>query len=182
MNAAFRIRAAAPADAGAIAGLHAESWRLTYRGILPDAYLDGPVAAERLRLWTHRLALPEPVRPFVALAECDVPAGFVCVLPEEDPAWGLCLDNLHVLPAFRSQGLGRALMAEAARWAAATAPGRPLHLWVFAANRSAIAFYERLGAEAVERRIKAAIPDMAAPSVRYVWRDLGALTRGQASR
>jgi GNAT superfamily N-acetyltransferase len=182
MNAAFRLRAAAPADAQAIARLHAESWRLTYRGILPDAYLDGPIAVERLRLWTARLSLAGPAQPFVRLAECDALAGFVCVLRDEEPPWGLCLDNLHVLPHFRSRGLGRALMAEAARWAATIAPGRPLHLWVFVANRSAIAFYERLGAEPVERRIKAVIPGMSAPSVRFVWRDLGALTRQQAPR
>ncbi len=177
MSPSVVIRPARPGDAATIARVHAESWRVTYRGILPDAYLDGPVDAERLHLWTERLALPEAQRPFVRLAEADTPAGFVCVLRDDDPCWGLCLDNLHVLPAFRSLGIGRALMAEAARWAGVTAPGRPLHLWVFTANQAAIDFYERLGAEPVEHRIKAPVAGMTAPSVRYCWKDPDSLRR-----
>jgi GNAT superfamily N-acetyltransferase len=87
-----------------------------------------------------------------------------------------------VLPPFRSQGLGRALMDAAARWAAATAPGRPLHLWVFAANHPALDFYKRLGAEAVERRIKGPAAGLAIESIRYLWRDLDALIRRLAPR
>ena len=41
-------------DANAIAAVHAESWRTAYRGILSDAYLDGPIDAERRRLWRAR--------------------------------------------------------------------------------------------------------------------------------
>jgi len=171
MNPSWRIRGAAPSDAAAIAELHAESWRLTYRGILPDAYLDGPVGAERLRLWTERLALTQSQRPFTAVAECDRPVGFVCVLRQDDPQWGLCLDNLHVLPAFRSHGLGRVLFAEALKWTVKTAPGRPLYLWVFEANRRAAEFYERLGGRAVESCLHEAVAGLSAVSVRYVWRN-----------
>jgi GNAT superfamily N-acetyltransferase len=177
MNPAIRIREATAADAEAIARLHAESWRLTYRGILPDAYLDGPIAEERLGLWTARLALTAAQRPFVHVAESAELAGFVCVLRDEDPVWGLCLDNLHVLPRFRSRGLGRRLFAEAVRWAVAAAPGEPLHLWVFDANRDAARFYEGLGGEVVERCVKEAVAGMPAPSIRYAWRDLDALLR-----
>ena len=177
MTPFIRIRPATAADAAAIARLHAESWRLTYRGILPDAYLDGPIAEERLGLWTARLALPAAQRPFVLVAESAELAGFVCVLRNADAGWGLCLDNLHVLPRFRSKGLGRRLFAEAVRWAVATAPGKPLHLWVFEANRDAARFYERLGGEAVETCIKEAVAGMPARSVRYAWRDLDALLR-----
>jgi HAD superfamily hydrolase (TIGR01509 family) len=35
-----RVREATPADAGAIARVHIESWRSTYRGIVPDEYLE----------------------------------------------------------------------------------------------------------------------------------------------
>jgi GNAT superfamily N-acetyltransferase len=177
MNPAVRIRAATAADAAAIARLHTESWRLTYRGILPDAYLDGPIAGERLRLWTERLSLPEAARPLVRVAESAELSGFVCVLRAADPPWGLCLDNLHVLPPFRARGVGRALLAEAVRWTARTAPGQPLHLWVFEANRAAARFYERLGGEAVEACIKEAVAGMPALSVRYAWHDLDALLR-----
>jgi hypothetical protein len=42
------VREANAGDAAAIARLHVESWRATYRGILRDEYLDGNAAAELL--------------------------------------------------------------------------------------------------------------------------------------
>ena len=42
-------------DAAAIATLHAESWRTAYRGLVPDAFLDGPVVEDRMHLWRKRL-------------------------------------------------------------------------------------------------------------------------------
>jgi excinuclease ABC subunit A len=45
-------RAATPHDIEAIARLHADSWRRHYHGALPDAYLDGDLVAERLRVDT----------------------------------------------------------------------------------------------------------------------------------
>ena len=54
------IRTAVAADEAAIAGLHAESWRGSYRGVLPDTYLDGPLADEMREKWRRRLASPPP--------------------------------------------------------------------------------------------------------------------------
>ncbi len=45
------IRAARLEDAGAIAHVHVESWRTTYAGIVPDAYLAGLDEILRTRLW-----------------------------------------------------------------------------------------------------------------------------------
>ncbi len=50
------IRVAHPDDADALAAAHIEGWRVGYRGLLPDEFLDAPdFAAQRLerwRLWT----------------------------------------------------------------------------------------------------------------------------------
>lgn len=51
----MHFRAAVIDDAELIATLHAESWQRTYRGMMPDGFLDGPVAAERLDAWRNRL-------------------------------------------------------------------------------------------------------------------------------
>lgn len=54
-----RYRQATPDDAPAIALLHAESWRMHYRGAYADDYLDGPVYDERAAVWHSRwTALP----------------------------------------------------------------------------------------------------------------------------
>jgi hypothetical protein len=45
------IRRARPADAPAIARVRIDSWRSTYRGIMPDAYLDGMQVEASTALW-----------------------------------------------------------------------------------------------------------------------------------
>ena len=41
------LRPAEPVDAMAVARVHVRSWQVGYRGLLPDAYLDGLRAEER---------------------------------------------------------------------------------------------------------------------------------------
>src|SRR5262245_22570411 len=97
-------------DAEALARLHVDSWRSAYRGILPDAFLDGPLEADRLRLWRQRAALPPDQRPLVLTARMDAAlVGFACVFPGADDRWGALLDNLHVSPESRGQGIGARL-------------------------------------------------------------------------
>lgn len=170
------FRRATPADAAEIASLHTENWREAYRGILPDAYLKGPIASERLNLWRSRFASPGADRLFVLLAESEGDlAGFVCLLLDEEPQWGACLDNLHVLPGWRGKGIGRELFGRATRWVVSTEPGWGMHLWVLEANLDARRFYEALGGELVERRPKKVVEGIIVPSVRYAWHDLAEL-------
>ena len=50
------IRAARVADASQIAVVHVRSWQGAYRGLLPQAYLDGLDPAERVGRWKRSLA------------------------------------------------------------------------------------------------------------------------------
>lgn len=172
-NGSVVLRSADASDCAAIAGLHTASWRHAYRGILPDSYLDGAIAQERLELWKERLSPPGRDRRLVLLAErsSDL-AGFVCILLDAESEWGACLDNLHVRPDSHRRGLGRLLFAEAARWLMSKEPGWPLHLWVFEANRASRGFYDRLGGQVVTRRIKSMPGGADIASLRYFWRDV----------
>ncbi len=159
-------------DAEAIASMHTESWRDAYRGILPDSYLDGQIADERANLWRSRFTSLGSDRFLVVLTEnLGKPVGFACVLLDEDPQWGACLDNLHVMPGWRSRGVGRLLFGRAARWVISTEPGWPIHLWVFEANASARRFYDALGGEVVKYHKKEVLKGIEIPSVLYVWHD-----------
>lgn len=171
------FRPADALDSAAIAALHTASWRHAYRGILPDSYLDGAIGAERLDLWEKRLSPSDRNCRLVLLAEGSQQglAGFVCLLLDEEPEWGGCLDNLHVRPDIHGRGLGRRLFAEAARWLMSMEPGWPLHLWVFEVNRAARGFYDRFKGDVVARKIKRMPGGVDIASLRYVWRDVGKL-------
>jgi GNAT superfamily N-acetyltransferase len=175
-NGDFIFRPATLADSERIASLHTDSWRDAYPGILPEDYLDGPIAQERARLWQARLASRGADRRYVLLVESEEGlVGFVCVLLDEEPGWGACLDNLHVLPKLKGHGLGRQLFSKAAEWVMSKEPGWPMHLWVFEENHRARRFYEALGGEVVERRFKQTPAGVKIASLCYVWRDLSAL-------
>ena len=170
------FRSADASDHAGIAALHTASWRHAYRGILPDSYLDEAIAAERLELWEKRLSPSGRNRRLVLLAESSQGlAGFVCILLDEEPKWGACLDNLHVRPDIHRQGLGRRLFAEAARWLMSVEPGWPLHLWVFETNPAARSFYDRFGGEVATRQIKRMPGGADIASLRYLWRDVETL-------
>ena len=174
------FRRAQAQDADAVADLHVLSWRATYRGILRDGFLEGPVVADRQALWRERLADPgEADGRFVLLAEQggDLHA-FVCAILDADPTWGALLDNLHVVPGSQGKGLGRILMTEAAIWIRRQRPRSRLHLWVFERNAAARRFYDRLGGAVIDRRAIPSPDGHLVDSVRYGWTDLSPLVEG----
>ncbi len=139
------LRPATADDAALIASIHAASWRATYRGLLPDAFLDNDVPDERTAHWHARLNAPGADRRFVVIAERAGEAiGFVCVERPMDSPWGVLLDNLHALPDHQGIGAGKLLMRAASDWARAQGETQ-LYLYVLEGNAPAIAFYERQG-------------------------------------
>lgn len=175
IRAAVSLRPATPSDTEAIARLHAESWRVAYRGMFSDAYLDGDVFADRLATWTERLAHPAANQYVVVDEDADSLTGFACAYGDDDPAWGTLLDNIHVRPGIKRRGGGTRLLAEVARWALTTHPASGLYLWVLADNVPAQRFYERWGARNAETKRFDPPGGGSVESFRYVWSDLAAL-------
>lgn len=163
-------RLAGPTDAAAIADLHTQSWRQTYRGILLDAYLDGNIAEERYAVWTKRLTNPADNQRVLVAEEDDQLGGFVCLFLDENPGLGTLIDNLHVAPPLKGQGVGAGLLREAVRLMIpqATQPG--FHLAVYEANQAAIHFYERMGGTNVRREEHDNPGGGRAINLRYAWK------------
>lgn len=153
------IREATPADAEAIARLHAESWRAAYRGMLSDDYLDNRAYRERLTAWQERFSPDWREKMFVLVAELvDEMAGFACTFPEEDSVYGSFLDNLHVVPHRTGQGIGRKLLSAVAKHLINSGSRVGLYLWVIEENQRARRFYEKAGATVLDK-IKFTIAD-----------------------
>jgi ribosomal protein S18 acetylase RimI-like enzyme len=172
------IRDAATADIEAIAALHAESWRRTYRGMMRDQFLDGDVEQDRLEEWHERLRAPA-ANQFVPFAENDgALEGFVCAFGDEDARWGTLIDNLHVRHDVQARGIGRALMHAAAAWAVERYPATAVYLLVLRANVNAQRFYERIGGTNAGPDERPGADGETAFGYVYAWRDPRALLAG----
>jgi ribosomal protein S18 acetylase RimI-like enzyme len=167
----IEYRQAEPGDAEAVARLHARSWRENYRGSFTDAFLDGDLPGERLRVWRARLG--DPPRSQLVLLAVDGASlgGFVCAYGAHDPRWGSFIDNIHVARASKRRGIGSALMRQAGAWLALHHPGLGVHLFVLEANASARRFYERLGARDAGVSTMETHGGAIVRSCRYVWPD-----------
>ena len=166
------IRDAIHTDVTAIANLHAESWRSSYRGILTKDYLENDVVRDRLGVWQKRYsgAAQKPMFTLVAESGSEL-SGFACVFPEEDAEYGSFLDNLHVSPGLTGRGIGRRLLSEAARRLVANGSHAGLYLWVIEQNQRARKFYERAGAEVVGSASNSMPDGQKVVAIRCYWND-----------
>ncbi len=161
---------ATPADLPAIAQLQIASWQDGYRGLLPDSYLDVEVPKA---LAAHWRSWPEGRWIILVAEEADALLGFVAVALDYAGGRGAYVDNLHVLPRAKGQGIGRQLMAKAAR-AVLEAGECRLWLTVLASNAPARAFYRALGGQE-EAEWNETLFGLPVASHPVVWTDLAAL-------
>lgn len=163
---ALVIRRAGAADAAAIARIQVQSWRETYGGIVPQAYLDQLSAGREERQW--RRGLGTGGWAFVAEWESQV-VGFASgglSRARRDITGELFV--LYLLRGFHRRGVGRALF-DACHYELARCGHHGLLVWVLADN-PARGFYERLGGvEAGESHVQ--VGGARLREVAYVWTD-----------
>ncbi|MCV2360011.1 GNAT family N-acetyltransferase [Paucibacter sp. TC2R-5] len=169
------IREVAAGDVQSIASLHAASWRSAYRGIISNAFLDADLCANRAAFWAQRLG-PGAKDSFGFLAmRGDEAVGFAFAFPNADQTWGTLLDNLHVLPRHKGQGIGSALLAAVAQRCSQAVPAEGVHLWVYEVNLAAQQFYASLGGQRGERRMVEVRGGGTAAEWRFAWPSAAAL-------
>ncbi|HWC98586.1 MAG TPA: GNAT family N-acetyltransferase [Candidatus Sulfopaludibacter sp.] len=147
----YTTREAAIEDADAIAHVHVESWRSTYAGIIPDAFLASLNPAERAERWRSAFATSN-FRIFVAEDDGRV-VGFVSGgrLREPLETYDAELYAIYLLRDHQGSGLGRALVLMLVN--ALRSEGlRSMVVKVLEKN-PAVLFYRRLGAQLVAREL-----------------------------
>lgn len=170
----MRIREARPEHAEAIARAHLASWKTTYPGIVPQAYIDGLRVEDGIARWRERLA-PEGPIVFVAEDEAGV-FGFAAGGAVMHPVEGFDgeLGAIYLLASHQGKGAGRALVQRVA--GAMREQGfRSMVVWALEAN-PACAFYERLGGVKVGAQ-PITIGGVELPEVAYGWRDIETVSR-----
>ena len=142
----MELRPATYADVPTIANLHANSWRLAYRGAFNDEYLASEADGDRLRFWEERLTSPAPNQCVLLLTLGSKLVGFVCLFAQHHPDYGSFLNNLHVAESHLGQGHGARLMLAAREHFEILSPATPVYLFVVESNTRARHFYSRFGA------------------------------------
>ena len=170
------IRRADPDDAAAIARVKVRTWRTAYRGLLPDALLDGLDPEDETAFRQRGLEAFAPERiAFVAEVECDV-VGFVTAGRERSGRHATYRGEvyaIYVLDRLQGQGIGRTLIR-----AAATELVRrglaPILIWTLHDNPRSRAWYEAQGGVVIgEKREPFAGYEL--HEVGYGWPDSGPL-------
>jgi L-amino acid N-acyltransferase YncA len=174
----MKIRLATPADAMDIANIHVETWRTTYRGMMPDSLLDNLSLATRGNFWLGYLNNP-PEGAFVYVAEDDAGniAGFANAGPPRPEVKDFAgeLYALYILKEQQGKGTGRALMQATARDLEARGV-KSMMLWVFKENEPSRRFYEALGGQLLDE-LQFEISGVPLTAVGYGWHDISVLCR-----
>ncbi len=166
------IRRATPDDAQALGRVHVQAWRETYPGIVPRPVLDALDPAERAAMWRQAITAGGDV--WLAEAPGGTLLGFAAAGAQREPEVLPFPGEIHaiyLLQAAQGRGLGRALMAAAARGLLARdIPSASL--WVLDGNDAAHGFYAALGGRVVLRRPFPPPQEWDGHETAFAWDDL----------
>ncbi|WP_353062752.1 GNAT family N-acetyltransferase [Tunturibacter psychrotolerans] len=170
------IRVATVQDANAIARVHVESWRTTYAGIVPEAYLASLEVEQREGSWREWLGLDVDV--FVAEVDGEV-VGFVGGGAIREPVEGFDgeLFAIYLLREAQRRGIGMALLKRLAGSLKKRRLGSMV-AWVLEDNSSG-GFYSRSGGVRVASK-EMEVGGVMLPVVAYGWNDLRTIGAGVA--
>ena len=170
MTHAISIRNAGPDDAEGIAAIHVASWRATYRGSMPDSYLDSLTIEQRLPMWKQVLVSASPLVRVWVVERDDEIVGFCSMGPPlsqaDEPSDSLVLHTIYLQPGYERQGIGSALLNHAEHEMVRLGIHVAI-LWVLEGNQRARQFYERSGwkSDGVEKLDQ--VSDQTVREVRY---------------
>ncbi len=177
-----RIRRATVDDAVAIARVRVDTWRNTYRGIIPQGYLDAMTVEGSATLWDKALSAGHERSQVFVAEDAEGVMGFAAgiVLPEPKHGYDGELAAVYLLPRYQRMGLGAKLVGITADALGARGVAGMI-AWVITGNKGARAFYEALDATpVVEQPFEWDGMDLMETG--YGWNDLPALAEATRGR
>ena len=175
------IRAANIDDAAAISAVHIDTWKTTYRGMVPDYIIDDLDYVKNNERWRQTLSFLDNQQTFVAVTDDGRIAGFTSAGPNRNTQYKFDseLYAIYILKKYQRLGAGTALVYEVARWLDSQ-EYRSMIIWVLKDN-PARKFYESLGGKYVNLE-KVEIGDALLDEVCYGWDDLKIFLRDKAPK
>ncbi|MBR2566798.1 MAG: GNAT family N-acetyltransferase [Paenibacillus sp.] len=173
----MNIRRALDRDAQGIAYVHTESWKTTYRGIMPDYVLDHLTTESRLPQWERQLRTGEKDQILVVAEDrYGEIVGFACGGKEREGK--LPYDGeiyaIYLLQSYQQSGIGRQLVKRVVRHLQMCEIGNMV-IWALERN-PACRFYEKMGGIPVHKQC-IRIGDIDLAEIAYAWSDLTSFDR-----
>jgi L-amino acid N-acyltransferase YncA len=166
----MKIRKANEEDIYGLAHVHIKSWQKTYKGILPDHYLDSMNLEARKKNWLRNLKMIHNAT-YVAENEEGHIVGFASGGPEQtnDIYFQGEVYAIYLLKEYQRHGLGRRII-KAVIDELAKKEHKNLIIWALKDNPSR-GFYEALGGQVVgEKTVKMAGIELV--EVGYGWENI----------
>ncbi|WP_440118921.1 N-acetyltransferase family protein [Paenibacillus sp. QZ-Y1] len=168
----MQIRAAREGDAEAIAYVHTESWKTTYRGLIPDDFLDHLTTESRLSQWQQTIRSGERDQILVVAEQSDGKiVGFACGGREREGKlpYDSELYAIYLLREVQQKGIGQQLARYIVRYLHSLNM-HSLIIWALERN-SACRFYEKMGGTPVQTK-QIRIGGQELIEVAYGWEDI----------
>ncbi|WP_454190661.1 N-acetyltransferase family protein [Paenibacillus sp. Marseille-Q7038] len=172
----MKIRSATKSDAVQIAEVHVNSWRTTYKGVVPESYLDNLSITKRTLIWEKQLDEANTnSEVFVAENESGQIVGFVSggLNRLNSMSFDSEIYAIYLLKEYQRQGIGEQLMSSITSFL--TDKGyKSTYLWALENNRYR-SFYEKLGGVPAGRE-EIEIGSVKLGEIAYGWDNLDRLT------
>ena len=163
------IRKANISDAPGIAKVHVDSWRTTYKGIIPQSFLEGLSYEQRTKLWDNNIS-DKTSTIFVAENEGEI-IGFVTggTRKTNEEAGASDLTSIYLLEEWQGKSVGKKLLNQI--MSAFLEQGyQKIYVDVLAANKTK-QFYQYYGAEYV-KTVQLNIAGKTLDEEIYVWNNV----------
>ncbi|MBK5251827.1 MAG: GNAT family N-acetyltransferase [Peptostreptococcaceae bacterium] len=138
------IRPIKDSDVPAIADIYNENWKITYRNLLPDSFLNGMTHEHSRDKWLKYLHTISH-GGFVALDEKNQVIGFSAYKPYTDLENCILLDSLHIKKSAQGKGIGKALVLKIGEYACKS-EYKKMAICIVKGNDRAERIYTHLGA------------------------------------
>ncbi|MDB5054480.1 MAG: family N-acetyltransferase [Bacilli bacterium] len=137
----FEIRWAQLHDANILGFVHTQSYRDTYKGIMPNDFLQKFSLDKRVKCF--ELSLSQGIEQIAIMLVSGITVGFMMITPPNDFSKSQTeISAIYLLKQYQGQGYGKCLLD----WGLARLKElgyKKVILWVLQENKDAIRFYER---------------------------------------
>jgi len=170
----LEIRKASKEDIIDVSRVYVDSWRTTYRGLIPDEYLDQLSYQDAEKRWEDFLNKENSSFIYIAINSTGKIIGFASGKSIDDKCYAGELYSLYLFQECRGLGVGKKLITFVAKHFKEKGIDSMM-VWVMLKNKSGLGFYKHLGGKEYIRRTSS-FGGTIVEDIAYGWKDVSKLS------